>query len=171
MRFSGAILFFIFYSNFSFSQETLEILSTSFGSLKRHHIYVNDPIEYKLKGEFKFHKSKIIHMEDSTILFENYQEVKLSELKCLRFEKSNFLITKFRRFFLMGGIMFMTLNTCNNLILDHSPVINQKAGIISAALFTTGLLLKRMEYKKVRITRNKIVRIVNFSYQNLNRPY
>ncbi len=168
MGFVRITLFFVLCSNFSFSQETLEIMYTRFGLFKNYKIHLNEVLDYKLKGEQKFHSRKIIAMGDSTIVFDNNVEVKLSELKCIRFKKNNILITKFRRFFLRGGIMFMALNTCNNLILDHSPVVSERAAVISAALFTTGLLLRRMEYKKIRTGKHKILRIVNFNYQNLN---
>jgi len=167
MKLTGIILFFVCISGFSFSQETLQILYTRFGSLKRYQLHINEVLEYKLKGKVIFHSAKIMSMGDSTIVFENGEEVKLSQLKSVKFKKNNFLITKFRRFFLRGGIMFMTLNTCNNLILDRSPVISEKAAIISAALYTTGLLLYRMEYKKIRISKRKTLRISNFNYDNL----
>ncbi len=109
-------------------------------------------------------------MGDSTIVFDDNREVKLSELKCVRFKKNNILISAFQKRFIIAGIGFFILDTGNNLILDRTNVVNKKAVIISAALFATGLLLKRFEYKKVRIGKNKTLRIATCNYQNLKAP-
>lgn len=164
------ILFFVLCSNFSSAQETLEIMYTRFGSFKNYKIHINEVFDYKLKGERRFHSGKIIAMSDSTLLFSNYDEVKLSQLKSVRFKKNNHLITIFSKAFLIAGVGFILLDTFNNIILNRPTVVNEKAVVISAALLSTSFLLKRMSYKRVRTGKHKILRIVNFNYQNLSVP-
>ena len=158
-------------SNFSFSQETLQIMFTRLGVFKKYTIHTTEILEYKLKGQRKFKEGKIVAMQDSTILFENDEEIKLSHLKCVRFKKNNHLINAFQQAFIIAGFGFITIDTFNNLIFERPEVLNKKAVLISAALLATSVLLKRMSYKKVRITKNKILRIVNFNYQNLNTTH
>jgi len=167
MKLTGIILFFVCISGFSFSQETLQILYTRFGSLKRYQLHTGDILTYKIKGERKFYSGRIVHLQDSTIFFENSDELKLSQLKRVRFKKNNHLIDAFQRAFLIAGFGFIIIDTFNNMILDRPAIINQKAVVVSAALLTASLLLKRMSYKKIRITKRKTLRISNFNYDNL----
>jgi hypothetical protein len=143
---------------------------TRLGSFKKFQIHINEELEYKLKGQRKFHKGQITAMADSTIVFDDSIEVKLSKLKCVRFKRNNHLIDAFATAFMIAGVGFIAIDTFNNVILDRQPVVNQKAAVISAGLLSTSFLLKRMGHKKVRITKNKILRIVDFNYQNLNTP-
>ena len=158
----------ILFPSFIFSQETVQIYFIKFGSFKKYEIHSGETLEYKLKGDIKFRKDRITSLRDSIIFFESDNEVKLNQLKCIRFQKNNFVITKFRKFFLRAGIGFLILDSFNNLILNRPTIVNEKAVIVSAALFTTGLLLKRMSYKKLRLNKHKTLKIVNFNYENVN---
>jgi len=148
-------------------QTYLRITYTHFGVTRIYNVPNYDVMEYKLKGESRFHKNKIFNMKDSSILFENYTEIKLNQLKALRIKKHNHLVSTFQNLFLLGGVGFVTLNTINNLITDTSPVFNEKAAYISAALLATSLLIREMNIKRIRITKNKALKILNIDFQHL----
>ncbi|PBQ34326.1 hypothetical protein CNR22_21965 [Sphingobacteriaceae bacterium] len=150
------------------SQSLLRVTYMRFGSPKIIDVLNTEMLEFKLKGEHHFNKDKIIKLQDSTILFENYTEVKLDQIKALRLRKHNPLITTFQTIFFMVGVGFVTLNTVNNVITDTSPVFNEKAAYISAALLATGFLIREIGIVRVKMTKNKNIKIINIDFQHLN---
>jgi len=150
------------------SQSFLRITYTHFGSTKVYEVINSEVLHYKLKGEHSFRKDKIISMKDSTIMFENYTEIKLNQIKALRLNKNIHLLGTFQVLFMAGGVGFITLNTINNLITDVSPVFSPKAAYISAALLATGFLIREMGIKRIRMTKNKDLKILNIDFQHMN---
>ena len=63
---------------------------------------------------------------------------------------------------------FLPLNTLNNLITETSPVYNEKAAYISAALITTGLIIRELGFKRIKITKNTELKVLSINFQNLN---
>jgi hypothetical protein len=151
-----------------FPQTFLRITSNHFGSTKIHDIMINERLEYKLKGDLFFRKSRIINMSDSTLLFENYTEANLKQLKAISWHRHNHLIAPFQFVFLVGGIGFLPLNTLNNLITDTKPVYNEKATYVSIALIATSLLIKRLGVKRVQINKHKVLKVITIDFKNLN---
>jgi hypothetical protein len=150
-----------------FSQKILRITKSRLGITRQYEVFNYELLEYKLKGEFKFRKNRIINMLDSTIVLDDYTEIKLVQLKALRLRKNNHLIGTLQAFFIGGGIGFITLNTVNNLIITTRPVLSENAALISAALVTVGLLISELNVKRIRVTRNSYLKIINIDYQNL----
>lgn len=168
MHYLKAILFLLIMKSTLFSQTVLRVSYNRLGSVKIYHIAVNEVLEYKLKGEFRFKKNKIINMHDSTILLDNYTEIQLNQIKVLRLGKNNFLVTKFKKFFFDGAVLFISLSVVNNLIIHTTPVLNKNAVYVSAALFVTGFLIKEIGIKRIRITKRKSLKIYNRDYEHLN---
>jgi len=146
----------------------LRVTYTHFGSTKVFEVMNLERLEYKLKGESRFRKDKITSMKDGIITFENYTEIKLSQIKALRLKTHNHLAISFQTLFLIGGVGFITLNTINNGITDTSPLFNEKAAYISAGLLATGLLIREMGIKRIRITEKKSLKILNIDFQHMN---
>lgn len=151
-----------------FSQSFLRVTYTRFGATRIYEVPVNDRLEFKLKGESRFRKDKIIEMRDSSILFETYTEVRLSQIKALRLRTHNHLVTTFQTLFLMGGIGFISLNTINNSITNTSPVFNEKAAYISAGLLAASFLIREIGIKRIRMTKNKDLKILNIDFKHMN---
>ena len=151
-----------------FSQKTLKIVFTRFGQVKRYDIHVDEMLEYKLKGQFFYHQNKIVNLEDSFIVFSNDEAVELNQLKVVRVNRGNYVITKFRKFFIRGGLIFFVLNTFNNNYNHIQPVIDEKAALIATGLIGTGLILREMGLKRIRITKRKYLKIVDLGFNNLS---
>lgn len=167
---SYLVLFFVLTTGFmkAQSQSLLRVTYMRFGSPKIFDVLNNEMLEFKLKGERHFNKDKVIKLQDSTILFENYTEVKLDQIQALRLRKNNYHIKVFQTIFFMGGVGFVTLNTVNNAITDTSPIFNEKAAYISAALLATGFLIREMGIVRIRMNKNKDMKIINIDFQHLN---
>jgi hypothetical protein len=151
-----------------FSQKTLDILFTRFGALKKFEVYNGDVLEYKLKGEHRYRSNKITNLQDSFIVFSNDTIIKLDQLKAIRIRKNNVLISLLKGVFITGGAMFFFLNTTNNLINERSPIIDQNAALIGAGLITTGLLIKQIGIRRIRITKHKQLKIIDLNFNNLS---
>jgi hypothetical protein len=164
------IVIFLFYLlNISpvFPQTFLRIATNFIGSTKIYDLHINEQFLYKLKGEHTFTKDRIISMSDSTLVF-NTGEINLSDIKAVRLTTNNHLIAPFKFVFFAAGIGFLPLNTLNNLITETSPVYNEKAAYISAALFTTGLIIRELGFKRIKITKNTELKVLSLNFQNLN---
>ncbi|MEO6304346.1 MAG: hypothetical protein ABIP51_14365 [Bacteroidia bacterium] len=163
------ILFFVLAGNLNcFSQKTLEIVYTRFGKLKKYEIHNGEVLDYKLKGQLTYHRNKITNLQDSFIVFSNDTIIKLNELKAVCIHRSNFVIRLFQSAFITGGAFFFFLNTTNNLINSREPVIDPKAILIGAGLVTTGILIKQLGVKRIRINKHKQLKIVDLDFNNLS---
>ncbi len=163
------ILFFLLAGNTRcFSQKTLEIIFTRFGQLKRYDIHIGDKLDYKLKGQHFYHQNKIVNLEDSFIVFLNDDVIELDQLKMIRINRGNYVVTKFRKFFIRGGLLFFALNTFNNNYNHIQPVVDEKAALIAGAIVGTGLIIREIGMKRIRITKRKYLKIVNLSFDNLS---
>ena len=163
------IVVFTIGFNFCLAQDILQIYFTRLGSFKKYEILTGETLEYKLRGERKFRTDKIWALQDSNIVFESGEEIKLAQLKRIRFYKNNILIRPFVTTFKRAGFMFIILNTLNNVILKKPEIITPKAVLISASLFAVYFFLKRINYKNLRITRRKTLKIVHLDFENLNK--
>lgn len=152
-----------------FSQSTsLQITYERYGKLKKYEVFTYEFMEYRLKGDVFYRKNKIAFMNDSLIVFTNDSVIRLDQLKSIRLTKNIAEVRKLRTFFYSLGIAFFSLNTINNVITDSPPIVDGVAVVVSAGLFTAGFLIKQLEIKRIRITKNKNLKVVPISYQNLN---
>jgi hypothetical protein len=162
-------LFFLLLSNsICFSQKTLQIVYSKYDNLKKYEVFNGDVLEYKLKGQHSYRLNKIVNMQDSMIVFSNDSVIKLNQIKAICIRKSNFVMRLFQSAYITGGGLFFFLNTTNNIINERNPILDPKAALIGASLITTGLLIKQIGVKRIRINHNKTLKIVDLSFQNLS---
>jgi len=150
------------------AQKSLQIIYQKFGKVKKYEIPLNDFLEYKLKGENSYHLNKIVNLQDSFIVFSNDSVVKLSQIKTIRLKTGSHLLKTLQNFFMIGGAAFVVLNTTNNLINNRNPAIDPSAVYISAGLFGAGLIIREATIKRIRITKNKTLKIMDIDFENLN---
>ncbi|MBA3683477.1 MAG: hypothetical protein H0W73_20270 [Bacteroidetes bacterium] len=74
----------------------------------------------------------------------------------------------FQSAFITGGAFFFFLNTTNNLINERTPVISMNAALIGGGLMVTGVLIKQIGVRRLRINKNKYLKIVDLSFNNLS---
>ena len=163
------ILVLFLYTSICFSQKMLEIDIVRFNHFKSVQLFTGSYIEYKLKGEHKYRINKMVNMKDSLIIFDNDSSVVLSNIKVIKLRDANHLFKLFSGFFYTGGILFIGLDSFNNIINHDSPIINQTAVIASAALISAGFIVKQLSIKRIRINSHKSLRIIDINYQNLNK--
>jgi hypothetical protein len=147
---------------------SLQITFERYGKLKRFEVFTYETLEYKLKGDLFYRKNKIVNMRDSFIVFSNDSVLRLDQIKAIRLTKNIAEVKQLQRFFIALGIAFFSLNTVNNIITDSPPLIDGVAASVSAGLFTFSFLIKQLEIKRIRITKNKTLKVVSINYQNLN---
>ncbi len=152
-----------------FSQKIVEIDITRFNKFKSIQLFNNSYLEYKLKGEHKYHINKMVNMNDSLIIFDNDSSIKLSNIKAIKLRNANHLFPLFSKFFYIGGVMFVGLDSFNNFINHQTPTINQTAVIVSVGLLAAGFVAKQMSIKRIRISNHKSLRVITTDYQNLNK--
>ena len=153
----------------SISQKILEIDIVKFNHFKSIQLFNGSYIEYKLKGESKYRINKMVNMKDSLIIFDNDSSIALSEIKAIKLRDANYLYRLFSSFFYTGGVLFVGLDTFNNLINHDTPLVNQTAVIASAALISAGFIVKQLSIKRVRINNRKSLRIIDANYENLSK--
>jgi hypothetical protein len=161
------ITFMVSFVMFPCFSQVLEISFVKFGKLKKYHIAVGDLLQYKVNDERKYWKDRIVSFGDSTIVFTTGQSVGFSQLRKIKLRNPNHLIKVFKSVFIMAGILFIIVDTSNNAILGRDQLVNEKSVLISAALIGTGLLLRRAAIIKLRINKDKTLRVINLSYNNL----
>lgn len=165
---SIGLLFLIFAFNSGLAQPKLKILYTRFGSLKKYEFFPGDVLQYKLKGSHSFNTGKIIAMHDS-ILILNTDSILLAEIRSIRVNKNNYHVKLFQKIFLIGGLGYPALNLFNNSMNHVSPLLSDKALIISGSMLAASLILRQTQIKHIRFTKNKIIEIVDVDFEHLNR--
>jgi hypothetical protein len=147
---------------------SLHVTYERFGKLKRFEVFTYETLEYKLKGDLFYRKNKIVNMRDSFIVFSNDSVLRLDQIKGIRLNKNIAEVKQLRKFFIALGIAFFSLNTVNNIITDSPPIVDGVAASVSAGLITVSFLIKQLEIKRIRITKNKTLKVVSINYQDLN---
>lgn len=162
------ILVFLVTGNMDcFSQKTLEICFTRFGKLKKFEIYNGDVLEYKLHGQYYYHKNKIVNLQDSFIVFSNDSVIKLNQLKKICIRNSNFFMRLSQKALITLGNWWVFLDVANNLINNRNPVIDQNAALVGGSLIATGILVKQINIKRLKINEHKHLKILDHSFNNL----
>ena len=163
------LLFILFFAGLNcFSQKTLEVLVTRFGKLKKYELFIGDHLEYKLKGKYSYRRDKITNLQDSFIVFKNDSVIKLSQIKAVRLKKNDHLVRTFQTAFIGLGAGFLFLNTTNNLINERTPAIDPLAVLIAAGLVSTGVLVKQINIKRVKLNEHNQLKIVDLNFNNLS---
>ena len=97
MRF-GFIIFLLFSYEMSISQKVLEIDITHFNKFKKIQLFNNSYLEYKLKGQHKYHIDKMVNINDSMIVFKNDATIFISQIKVIKLRNASVLAKLFRSF-------------------------------------------------------------------------
>lgn len=161
-------ILFCFKLSVGFSQKILEIDITRANNFKSIQLFNNDYLEYKLKDDHKYRIGKIVNLKDSLVIFDNDSVIKLSQIKVIKLRDANFMYQLFSSFFYTGAILFVGLDTFNNIINSQTPCFNQTAVIVSVALVASGYLIKQLSIKRIRFNNRKTLRIIDANYQKLN---
>jgi len=161
------LLLLLGYTADCFSQKTLEIYFTRFGKQKKFEVYNGDHLEYKLKGQHSYRRNKIVNLQDSFIVFSNDSVIKLNQLKAIKIDKNNFVVKLFQRAFIVFGAGFFFLNTTNNIINEREPVVDANSALIGGGLIISGILIKQLNIKRVRINEKNHLKILDLSFNNL----
>ncbi len=151
-----------------FSQKTLEVLVNRFGKLKKYEVFIGDHLEYKMRGKYSYRRDKITNLQDSFIVFKSDSVVRLSQLKAVRLKKNHHLVRTLQTAFIALGGGFIFLNTTNNLINERNPVVDPLAILIGGGLIGTGILIKQINIKRIRINDRNQLKIVDFNFNNLS---
>ncbi|MBI3520252.1 MAG: hypothetical protein HY062_12975 [Bacteroidetes bacterium] len=163
------LIFFCTLLSSGFSQKILEIDITHFNHFKSVQLFNDSYLEYKLKGEHRYRINKMVNMKDSLIIFSNDSSIALGDIKRIKLRDANHLYRLFSRFFYTGGVLFVSLDTFNNLINNDTPYIKQTAVIASAGLITMGFLIHQLSIKRITINKHHSLRILETDYQHLNK--
>ncbi len=165
----GCFIVFILVLGFNKAQSK-GYLRINYGHFATKSIRINtgDVIEYKGIGNRHYQRKRVVGMKDSTLIFENETQVKLDELKGIRFTRTNHLLATFQSLFLMGGVGFISLNSLNNLIIETHPVFSPTAAYMSAAMLSTGLLIKAARIKRIHFNKKTVIKILDINFEDLN---
>lgn len=145
----------------------MELDITRFNHFKKIQIFSGDVIEYKLKGEHRFHLGKISNLVDSMIVLSNDSVIKLNEIKILCIRKSNYVLRKFTTGFMIAGVGFFLIDGINNLANNHFPIVDERTIIVSASLVAASLIVRQIGIRKHYIGKNKFLRIIDMSSQHI----
>ena len=163
------ILSLLFCFRISYAQKVLEIDITHFNKFKKIQLFNNSFLEYKLKGQHKYHIDKMVDINDSMIVFKNDSTIFISQIKSIKLRNSSGLAKLFGSLFLIGGSGLIIIDTFNNIINSQAKIVDERALIVGASLIAAGLIIKQLAIKRVRISKNKSLRVLDINYQNLNK--
>ena len=161
------VLIFIFLClifKISYCQKILELNYHSlFGKQKSFQFFNNSQLDYKLKGDLLYRTRKLVNMNDSLLIFENDEIVRISKIKVIKIR--GIMLSPY---FFGAGVLFFLLDTGNNIAKDHANIINEQAVLVSSICILSGIIVKRIQDKHVYIRKNITIRILDTDYQNLN---
>ena len=158
------LIIFYFLINIGYSQKTLDLhYYTLFGKEKVFQFFNNSVFYYKLKGDLFFKKNKIVNLQDSILVFDNDSTIKLSQIKAIKI-----LGGKFSPYIFGIGIGFFVLDTGNNIAFNNSQILSMGASIVLISSIVTGLIVKRIQNKHIRINKNCTFRIIDNDFQHIN---
>ncbi len=164
MRYIVSIVFCLELS-LGFSQKILEINYHSlFSKEKSFQFFNNSPIDYKLKGDLFYKTRKLVNMNDSLLIFDNDEVVRISDLKAIKIRG-----TKISQWLFTAGLLFFVIDTGNNIANGHAKIVNEQAVLASSILIVAGVIIKLIQDKHVYIRKNVSIRILDTNYQNLNK--
>lgn len=165
----GLLIVLLFCFRNSDAQKILEIDITHFNNFKKFQLFNNSFLEYKLKGQYTYHIDKMVDMNDSMIVFKNESTILISQIKCIKLRNASLLAKLFGSFFLIGGSGLIIIDTFNNIINYQAKIIDERAVFIGVSLIAASLIIKQLTIKRIRISKNKSLRVLDINFQNLNK--
>jgi hypothetical protein len=143
--FTGILL--LFWAN-SFSQKILVV--ENIYSLKNIKYYQGSEVMFELSGGKDRISDYIFDMTDSTVIFEAFGEVKMSNISGIY--RENWLIQTLRGFSLFAGTAYFGIDTFNRLINHQSPVVLTETLLISGGMVAFSFALMPFRYRKINTT-------------------
>ena len=151
--------------NLGFAQKVLEINYHSlFGKEKSFQFFNNTTLDYKLKGDLLYRTQKLVNMNDSLLVFDNDDVVKISNLKAIKIRGA-----RISHWLFTAGILFFIIDTGNNLANGNAKIVHEQVVLASSILIISGIIIKRTQDKHVYIRKNVSIKILETNYQNLNK--
>ncbi len=160
-------IFFIIYfctAGSLSSQKSLQILISKGNSLKKYEVFKDDDLTYKTKGCFLYRSSRITNMNDSVLLLNDNIKIRLCDIKKIKLNNRAHIMETLTGAAFIGGTGYLILNGANNLIINNVFRIDPRAAIVSSSLIGAGLILKQLGYKRIRIRKNVILKILQTNY-------
>jgi hypothetical protein len=158
------IIIFSLLIQVSFSQKFLDLAYISvLGKEKNFQFFVNHEFSYRLKGKLFYHTHKLTNMQDSFLVFDNDQIIKLDQIRSVKVRSA-----KIDGWLYKAGFAFLALDVTNNLVFSRTPVVNQRTLIVTGAFIAAGAIVSYFQEKHIRITKNCTFRIIDIDTQNLN---
>lgn len=163
-------LVFIFLLQWDgFSQQSLNVYYKKHFVNKRIEMYQGDMISFRLKGEIKTWSGKISAFSDSILYLSDGWEIPLHKIKCITLYNGNHLTDVFQKYFRRLAILFIFVDTANNIILERPEVINKKALVVAGSLIAASFFVKRLGVKKVMVKKSTIFKVFDNNFDNLNK--
>jgi hypothetical protein len=154
----------LFFATIAVSQKILDLTYYSvFGKEKNFQFFVNNEFSYRLKGKLFYHTHILTNMQDSFLVFDNDHIVKLDQIRSVRVRGANISGWIYK-----AGIGFLALDVAGNLIQCKTPIVNERACIVTAWFIAAGAVISYFQDKHIRVTKNCIFRIINIDTQSLN---
>ncbi|MCE3258711.1 MAG: hypothetical protein K0S12_352 [Bacteroidetes bacterium] len=131
-------------------------------------VFINEELEYKVKGTHRYIRHRVVNLRDSLIVFDNDSVVVLRDLKAIKLRDQRHLLNVFGKFMQTFGVLFIGLNTVNNVIFSREPVVDKRSGGIAAGIIGTGLVLRYFSAKRIRINKHTVLKVTEIKYSGLN---
>lgn len=164
MRLISLITLIIIFKN-TYAQKILELNYHSiFGKEKSFQFFNNSNLDYKLKGSLFYKTHKLVNMNDSLLVFDNDEIVKIKDLKAIKIRG-----TQISKWVFIAGTLFFIIDKGNNIANGHPKIINEQAIVAGSVLILAGIIINRIQDKHVYIRKNVTIRILDTNYQNLNK--
>lgn len=159
------IIVLVLCASIGVSQKILDLHYYSlFGKEKSFQFFNNSKLDYKLKGDVLYRTHKLVNMNDSLLVFDNDSVVKVSQLKCIKIKGAHI-----STYFFGAGVLFFLLDTGHNIAYGKSQIVSEQALLVSSIAIVSGLIVKRIQDKHVYIRKNVTIRVLDTSYENINK--
>ncbi len=154
------IAFFILPSFIMMGQKLLVLEKA--GTVKNYKYKVGDEITVETKRDNLVFSGSLTGINDSTIVVENYNEIKLAEIS--RVLRKRELMRIFSGAAISAGVFYFSLDALNGIINNDSPVIAESTLIATGALLGSGLLMKQFVIRKIDLEDKWRLKILDFSF-------
>ena len=142
MIFTGIL--FLFWANL-LAQKILVVENVI--SQKNFKYYQGSEMMFELSGCKGRISDNIFEMTDSTVIFEAFGEVKMSNISGIY--RENWLVQTLRGLSLIGGTAYFGIDTFNRLINHDDPVVLTETLLISGGMVAFSFALIPFRYRKI----------------------
>lgn len=157
------IIIFCLLADAGFSQKTLAIDLYRLGHFKRLHINQHDLITYKLKDSHYTYTDTLSDMRDSMLIMGSGEVVRLSEIRSIKIDRSNWLLRKLYRTAIVGGVFIAAVDVANNIANVRPTVMDQPFIIVCSSMVAGGFILRYFCTRRVHPGENTRLRILDLS--------